>query len=253
MTRLNLTATGKEQTLIKEYLEENASDMLADKINNGVKLEKDNKMLLNKKDLNGFMRFANDEARKQSEKGANCACIEDKVVFGWAIHYFEEDCIEGTLFHEDGTEFKAAAKVIAAPKAITKVPVKQEKKQASLFDFLDEPTNEIEESDDTDEVEEAEQDNEEDETESLSYKGQIAKHSQPDLIEEQEHEEDFTEDEIVEVMSHETMKEQPIQDGRMVDLETGELLMPRTSERSSIDKEFAIILYNLLDGKLEVK
>jgi len=253
MTILNLTATGKEQTLIKEYLEQNASDMLADKINNGVKLEKDNKMLLNKKDLNGFMSFANDEARKQSEKEANCACIEDKVVFGWAIHYFEEDSIEGTLFHEDGTEFKTAAKVIATPKAIPKAPVKQEKKQASLFDFLDEPTNEIEESDGTYEVEEVEKDNEEDESKNLSYKGQLAKHSQLDILEEQGHEEDFTEDEITEVMSHETINEHPMHDGRMVDLETGELMPPRASERSSIDKEFAIILYNLLDGKLEVK
>ena len=37
------------------------------------------------------MKYANDEARKQSEKGAQYACVDDTTVFGWAIHYFEED------------------------------------------------------------------------------------------------------------------------------------------------------------------
>ena len=52
------------------------------------------------------MKYATDEARKQAEKGASSACIEDSVVFGWAVHYFEEDSIEGTLYNEDGTEYK---------------------------------------------------------------------------------------------------------------------------------------------------
>lgn len=80
--------------------------MLAEKINNGTPVEKDGKQLINRKTLDGFMRYACDEARKLAAKGASSACVEDKVVFGWAIHYFEEDSIEGTLYNADNTEYK---------------------------------------------------------------------------------------------------------------------------------------------------
>lgn len=106
MTKINLTAKGRAQELILAYLQENASETLTEKINNGVPVVKDGKTLINKKDLNGFMAFANGEARKLAEKGANSACVEDSVVYGWAIHYFEEDSIEGKLYHEDGTEYQ---------------------------------------------------------------------------------------------------------------------------------------------------
>lgn len=104
--KLNLTANGAEQTVVKEYLEQNASDILAEKINHGVVVEQDGKKLLNRKTLDGFMKFAAEEARKQAQNGATSACVQDNVVFGWAIHYFEEDSIVGTLFHEDGSEYK---------------------------------------------------------------------------------------------------------------------------------------------------
>ena len=42
---LNLTATTTEEKVLKEYLEQNASEVLADKINNGVQVEKDGKKL----------------------------------------------------------------------------------------------------------------------------------------------------------------------------------------------------------------
>ena len=69
MITLNLTAKGTEQELIKKYLEENASETLADKINNGVRIEKDGKTLINKKTLDSFMDYAHEEAKKQAEKG----------------------------------------------------------------------------------------------------------------------------------------------------------------------------------------
>ena len=106
MIKLKLETNTEEERLIKEYLENNASEILADKINNGTKILKDNKTLLNKKSLSDFMQYACEEARKLAEKSLNYACIEDKVVFGWAIHYFEEDSLEGTLYNEDGTEYK---------------------------------------------------------------------------------------------------------------------------------------------------
>ena len=100
---LTIEAKGNEQEKIKRYLETNASAVLAEKINNGVVIEKDGKKLVNKKTLDGFMRFACEEARKQAEKGARSACFDDEVVYGWAIHYFEEDSITGVLYNEDGT------------------------------------------------------------------------------------------------------------------------------------------------------
>lgn len=137
MTNLNLTANGKPQELILAYLQENVSDVLAEKINNGVYIEKDGKRLLSKKDLDGFMRFASDEAKKLAEKSARSACVEDAVVYGWAINYFEENSIEGTLYNEDGTEYKPVVK--AAPKAEVKKVEKPKPttQQASLWDMLD--------------------------------------------------------------------------------------------------------------------
>lgn len=134
--RLNLETKTKEQELVKAYLEKNASEILAEKINNGTPFEKDGKTFINKKTLDGFMKYASDEARKLASKGANSACVEDKVVYGWAVHYFEEDSIEGTLFNADGTEYKPAPK--SAPTKVKKVePKKTEECQPTLFDFME--------------------------------------------------------------------------------------------------------------------
>ena len=144
--RLNLEPKTKEQELVKTYLEENASEILAEKINNGTPFEKDGKSFINKKTLDGFMKYASDEARKLASKGANSACVEDKVVYGWAVHYFEEESIEGTLFNEDGTEYKPTPKT--TPAQVRKVgPKKPEQRQASLFDFMEEPKSEPEVND----------------------------------------------------------------------------------------------------------
>lgn len=201
MIKLNLETETKERELIKQYLEENVSETLANKINNGVKIVKDNKILINKKDLDGFMKFANEEARKLAEKGSNCACIEDKVVYGWAIHYFEEDSIEGNLYNEDGTEYKVEIKK-TTPKIESKPePKKPEKQQATLFDLMSFNTTEKQEK-----VEQQDK--------NLSYKAQCSAYSQPDPLEEPpiEYEidetdndiDDFTEEEIEESLEQET-------------------------------------------------
>ena len=141
MRELNIEANTEEQKIIKKYLEENASEILADKINNGVKIEKDGKTLINKKTLSGFMKYATSEAKKQAEKGATSTCVRSDVVFGWAIHYFEEESIEGTLYNEDGTEYKPEPKVL--PKPITPPTVKEAKppepknEQQSMLDLFD--------------------------------------------------------------------------------------------------------------------
>lgn len=144
--KLKLQATTAAEQKIKAYLEENASETLAEKINNGVRVQKDGKTLLNKKTLAGFMKFACDEARKQAEKGANSACVDDQTVYGWAVHYFEENSIEGTLYNEDGTEYKIQPNVAAKAPAVKYSPPKpQPKPQLSMFDLLDAKSEEAEE------------------------------------------------------------------------------------------------------------
>ena len=136
---LNLTAQNKQEELILNYLQNNASETLADKINNGTAFEKDGKPLLNKKTLAGFMKYACDEARKLAEKGANSACIDDATVYGWAIHFFEEDSIEGTLYTIDGAEYKPTVKRVESNAVKAKPePKKQESVQFSFFDNLTE-------------------------------------------------------------------------------------------------------------------
>lgn len=137
MVRLNLTAENAEQAVVKEYLEANASEVLADKINNGVQIEKDGKVLVNKKDLAGFMRYACEEARRQSAKGANSACIKADTVFGWAVHFFEEDSIEGTLWGEDGTEYRPVKPTVSKPANSKPSPKPEPNPQVSFFDMLD--------------------------------------------------------------------------------------------------------------------
>ena len=149
MIKLNLIAQDEQEERILAYLQENASETLADKINNGTPFEKDGHPLLNKKTLSGFMKYACDEARKLAEKGANSACVEDVTVYGWAIHFFEEDSIEGTLYTIDGEEYKPMPKKVVTTKPVTVKPQtpKQQSLQFSLFDKFDEndvkePTNE---------------------------------------------------------------------------------------------------------------
>lgn len=136
---LNLTAQNKQEELVLKYLQNNASDVLANKINNGTPFEKDGHSLTNKKTLAGFMRFACDEARKLAEKGANSTFIDDQTVYGWAIHFFEEDSIEGTLYTLDGAEYKPTVKRVESNAVKAKPePKKQENVQFSFFDNLTE-------------------------------------------------------------------------------------------------------------------
>ena len=143
MVKLNLTAANKQEELILAYLQENTSETLADKINNGTPFEKDGKPLINKKTLSSFMKYACNEARKLAEQGANCACVDDATVYGWAIHYFEEESIEGTLYTIDGEEYKPVVvkpkttqKSTYTPTSVTKP--KPQNLQFSIFDRLDE-------------------------------------------------------------------------------------------------------------------
>ena len=194
---LNLTATNRQEEIIKQYLENNVSETLAEKINNGIKTEKDGKTLISKKNLSGFFKYATEEARKLAEKGANSAMVEDKVVFGWAMHYFEEDSILGTLYNEDGTEYKPVIKKVSKPTVTPTTtyvpPVKKPEPQMSFFDMLSPKKEEPKQ-------EEAKP--------TLSYKAQVAMTSQHDPLYDEPTEEDI-QDAFEELEKEEIKEEKP--------------------------------------------
>jgi hypothetical protein len=90
VSRVKLTADGQTEQRILDYLNENASAVLAEKINAG------------KKTLAGAVKYATDEARKLS-KGGGCVCVDDATVFGWIVHFFEEDEIQEPKKQTRGT------------------------------------------------------------------------------------------------------------------------------------------------------
>lgn len=77
MNTLTLKAENANEEKVLAYLTANASDTLAAKINAGTKT------------LSAALTYCNGLARKEAVKGV--ACIDDAVVFGWCIHFFEEE------------------------------------------------------------------------------------------------------------------------------------------------------------------
>ena len=119
---LNLQTNSKPQEIIKAYLEQNATQTLIDKINNGVIIEKNGKQLINRKTLDGSMKYASEEAKKLAETSSHSACVEDTVVFGWAMHY------QCTTFRK--TVLKRLY-ITQTERSIGKIPLHQ--KQKALF------------------------------------------------------------------------------------------------------------------------
>ena len=244
---LNLTATTTEEKVLKEYLEQTVSKVLADKINNGFPVEKDGKKLVSRKTLAGFMKYATDEARKQAEKGATSACLHSDIVFGWAIHYFEEDSILGTLYNEDGTEYKApklAPKVTPMPSVTaTDTPTAPAPKpqpkagQMSMFDLFDEPETEVEETTEADEY---------DEEDTLTEPA----------VEASENPTESVEPEVEQVPTVEAKEpKKPLIEhinGLDVDTNTGEIIEPEQAPDPYADTELMYKLYMLLDQKVEI-
>lgn len=115
---VNLSADNPTEQRVLDYLNENASEVLAEKINGG------------KKTLAGALRYAKGEAQKQAA-GASCICIDDATVFGWIIHFFEEDSIK-----EPSKE--PAARVPAGVKK-----AKPKKKAKAKAEALPKPTGPI--------------------------------------------------------------------------------------------------------------
>lgn len=70
---------------------------------------------LETKSLDKCLQYITSQAKKQAK--GNCAAIEDAVVYGWAVHYYQEDDIK--------VDNKVKAKVVAPktekPKEVAKV------------------------------------------------------------------------------------------------------------------------------------
>ena len=126
---LNLTAKGDNEKIILQYLENNVSEVLAEKINSGTKT------------LADCWKFITECARKQAKNG--CACIQDDVVFGWAIHFFEEDSIKPEPPKKeyinqkmpDGQVVRVEAKKKEKPEPVEEKS-ELEKAQITLFDLM---------------------------------------------------------------------------------------------------------------------
>jgi len=116
---ITLKAGTPTEQRILDYLKENASDTLAYKINAG------------KKTLSGAMGYAQGEAQKLA-KGGGCVCVQDEIVFGWIIHFFEEDGIK------EGKKAKQVMTATCAKKAKEPVnkPVAASGPQMTMFETL---------------------------------------------------------------------------------------------------------------------
>jgi hypothetical protein len=110
--RTNLTAKTDNEKRILAYIEQNATDYLCTKINNG------------KKTLQGCWSYITAEAKKQAVNG--CACIEDNTVYGWAMHYFEEDSITEPTPTKTTPKTPSKAPTSTAPKTTPKPTPKAE-------------------------------------------------------------------------------------------------------------------------------
>jgi hypothetical protein len=144
--RITITANkgNPNEKILLDYLEKNASDELVKKINSG------------NKTLNGCWQFIIGEAKNylHSKNGA----VSDDVVFGWAIHFFEEDSIkEGATpkvkakvtasiseedeeaieeYNDDSEQPVKERKTKDKPNAKSKEEINKGYSQANLFDFL---------------------------------------------------------------------------------------------------------------------
>lgn len=98
MVNIKLKAKTENEKILLAYLTDNASPDLAERINAGIKT------------LAQCWNYITSEARKLAVNG--CACIQDSTVFGWAIHFFEEDEIKGDQYNKATA---VTAKVAKAP------------------------------------------------------------------------------------------------------------------------------------------
>ena len=119
--KTNLKANNKYEEILLKYIEDNASEELVAKINGS------------KKTLKSCFAFIQQSVKSRAVNG--CAMVEDKEVFGLAMHYFEEDNIKAPE-----VKVEAPAKKVEPKKPELKKPEPKKADtglsgQMSLFDF----------------------------------------------------------------------------------------------------------------------
>ena len=183
--------------------------------------------------LKGFLNHASEETKKLVEKGARVAVVHHDTVFNWAIHYFEEDSIEGTLYNEDGTEYKKIVKTEYKP-PVAKIEVKEktENEQANFLDMFNSQSKQEDIKVEEETIEEKKLPNPltREQMELL-----VRTFDEPELEEE------------LRQLKEQEEKEKEFKNNINIDLETGEVLQENT-----IDNELIEILNKLLDNKLKV-
>lgn len=121
------TTNNSFQDTIKAYLDKRAKeDSLF-----AVTYAKENK------NIKDCCSYITSQAKKQASNG--CAAILDEVVFGWAVHYFDEDDIKVITSSNTQSEVKTSAAKSEikneTPKAKIKLKKKEDVGQYSLFDL----------------------------------------------------------------------------------------------------------------------
>ena len=126
MVNINLTPNPKNpyEGIVLSYLQEFASPALAERINNGSKT------------LAQCWNYVTRQAQKEAHNG--CACIQDDTVYGWIIHFFEEDEIKGDTYNKGNTVKVASSKEIQpAEKPMPPKKVKSVSPGLDQFSFDD--------------------------------------------------------------------------------------------------------------------
>lgn len=80
-----------------------------------------------KKSLSECYEYIVGEAKKRAEN--NCACIDDDTVYGWAVHYYDEDDIKikSTNITKVVSREQKQPKIVKTQPSDTPKPIKKEK------------------------------------------------------------------------------------------------------------------------------
>jgi len=113
---IRLKAGNATETRVLEYLTGNASEALAEKINAGTKT------------LAGALDYAKGEAKKIAN-GEGSVCVDEATLFGWIVHYFEEESIVEKAKAGPKLPGAVAAKPAPAPKVAAAPKVAKPGKQ----------------------------------------------------------------------------------------------------------------------------
>lgn len=117
----NLKANNGTEKIILDYVLANASEALKEKIT------------AEKKTIQGALKYATHMARTNSTGSA--AVYADAVVFGWIMHYFEDEDAAKYETAEAAAKVTTSATVKAAKKAEAAKPKPTKPKDAGNFLF----------------------------------------------------------------------------------------------------------------------